>query len=243
MRDDEYARISSHVYQPDGPFLDDWNVTVYNSSNKNGLALASFVNAQRHQCVISVRGTVLQLSRLGILNNIFTDLRLLLTKHTIDIFDSARLLVFHDEPIFIPDLDSIPYAVSFTGHSLGAALAESFACAVQGYAVTFDSPGTKEILNNDPYCQENINKGYKPGEHVLTYLGTYANLINTANPQFGNIIYLKQFGISGGTRSADFYYINSSATCVFLAACIFANIVSKKVFKRVLWFSIGFHIK
>ncbi|CAF1343144.1 unnamed protein product, partial [Rotaria sordida] len=111
--------------------------------------------------------------------------RLLFTNQAIDTFDSARLLLFHDEPLYIPRRDSIPYIISFTGHSLGAALAESFACVYNAYAVTFDSPGTKHILENDPSCRKNIELGYNPKEHIHTYLGAYANLVNVANPQFG----------------------------------------------------------
>ncbi|CAF1484966.1 unnamed protein product, partial [Rotaria sordida] len=216
--------MSSHVYQPTEPFLDDWHVIRYDLPNKNGLALAIYINPERHQCVISIRGTDLTSS---FLNNPITDLRLLFTNQAIDTFDSARLLLFHDEPLYIPRRDSIPYIISFTGHSLGAALAESFACVYNAYAVTFDSPGTKHILENDPSCRTNIELGYNPKEHIHTYLGAYANLVNVANPQFGQVIYLKRFGTDNDNESAYFFYIYSSAASVYLATCIFSNIINK----------------
>ncbi|CAF3581112.1 unnamed protein product, partial [Rotaria sp. Silwood1] len=216
--------MSSHVYQPTEPFLDDWHVIRYDLPNKNGLALAVYINPERHQCVISIRGTDLTSS---FLNNPITDLRLLFTNQAIDTFDSARLLLFHDQPLHIPRRDSIPYVISFTGHSLGAALAESFACVYNAYAVTFDSPGTKHILENDPSCRTNIELGYNSKERIHTYLGAYANLVNVANSQFGQVMYLKRFGSNNDNDSAHFFYIYSSAASVYLAACIFANIIDK----------------
>ncbi|CAF2798031.1 unnamed protein product [Rotaria sp. Silwood2] len=216
--------MSSHVYQPTEPFLDDWHVIRYDLPNKNGLALVVYINPERHQCVISIRGTDLTSS---FLNNPITDLRLLFTNQAIDTFDSARLLLFHDEPLHIPRRDSIPYVISFTGHSLGAALAESFACVYNAYAVTFDSPGTKHILQNDPSCRINIELGYNPKEHIHTYLGAYANLVNVANPQSGQVMYLKRFGTDNDNESAQLFYIYSSAASVYLATCIFANIIDK----------------
>ncbi|CAF1044369.1 unnamed protein product [Rotaria sordida] len=78
--------------------------------------------------------------------------------------------------------DLIPIVISFTGHSLGAALAESLACIYHTHAVTFDSPGTKHILSNDPSCQTNIDLGYNPKTSIHTYLGPHANLIHVARP-------------------------------------------------------------
>ena len=236
----EYVMMSCHVYQPSEPFIHGWHVKQYNLSNKNGLSLATYINRERHQCVISIRGTDLTSS---FFNNPITNLRLLFTNQAIDTFDSARLLLFYGKLLNIQDEDSIPYVISFTGHSLGGALAESFACVYKGYAVTFDSPGTKHILYNDPSCRSNIELGYNLKEHIHTYLGTYANLINVANPQSGRVTYLKQFGIGNDTRTNEFFYIYSSSAGVYMAACIFVNIIDKNMFKLGLWFTIGYFIQ
>ncbi|CAF1516408.1 unnamed protein product [Adineta ricciae] len=236
----EYVRMSSHVYQPEDPFLPGWHVRKLDFPNRNGLFLAAYINAERHQCVISARGTDLTK---GFLFNPITDLRLLFTNQAIDTFDSARTMLFHDGTLHLPYSNDSSYVISFTGHSLGAALAESLACTYKGYAVTFDSPGTRHILHNDPSCEKNIEDGYNVTEHVHTYLGTYANIINVANPQSGQVIYLKHFGAGDDPRSNEFFYIYSSAAGVYIAACIFANIVDKSMFQLGLWFTIGFFIK
>ncbi|UJR17875.1 hypothetical protein I4U23_004774 [Adineta vaga] len=236
----EYVQMSSHVYQPNEPFLDGWYVKQYNLPNKNGLSLTAYINPERHQCVISIRGTDLTSS---FFDNPITDLRLLFTNQAIDTFDSARLLLFHDKFLHIPRKNGNPYVISFTGHSLGAAIAESFACAYKAYAVTFDSPGTKHILENDPSCRTNIEVGYNLTEHIHIYLGAYANLINIANPQSGRVIYLKQFGTGNDTRPAKFFYIQSPAAGVYMAACIFANIIDKNMFRLGLWFTIGYFLQ
>ncbi|CAF4037050.1 unnamed protein product [Adineta steineri] len=206
----EYAMMSYHVYEPSGQFLDGWNVTVYNPPNKNDLVLAAYVNVARHQCVISIRGTVLTGS---VFYNLLTDLRLFFTNQAIDIYDAARAEV-HDALISIPGLGPTSYDISFTGHSLGAALAESFACTYQAYAVTFDSPGTERILNNDPDCQKNIRNGYQPQERIRTYLGTYANIINVANPQSGNAY--KEQSIKGTLWPTFFEHLTEHASQQFL---------------------------
>ncbi|CAF1228394.1 unnamed protein product [Adineta steineri] len=235
----EYAMMSLHVYEPNKPFLHDWYVTDHNPPHKNGLAFAIYMNTKRHQLVVSLRGTIVTTNSSSILDNILTDIRLFLSDQNIDTFDAARLSLFDDESIIIPHLDSLTYSVSFTGHSLGAALAECLACHYQAYAITFDSPGTSRILNNDPICQRNIKKdGYEPEKKIRTYLGNYANVINAANPQFGDVMYLKQFGIHHDTSPNEFYYIHSSAESIFLAACLFMNTAKKHIFKLGLWFSI-----
>ncbi|CAF1381306.1 unnamed protein product [Adineta steineri] len=228
----EYAMMSSHVYEPNKLFLHDWYVINHNPPHKNGLAFAIYMNTKRHQLVVSIRGTIVTTSLSSILDNILTDIRLFLSTQNIDTFDTARLLLFSDESLTIPHPDSHKYSVSFTGHSLGAALAECFACYYQAYAITFDSPGTSRILNNDPICQRNIKKeGYEPEKKIRTYLGNYVNVINAANPQFGGVMYLKQFGVDHDTDLNEFYYIKSSAASIFLAACLFMTTAHKRVFE------------
>ncbi len=234
----EYAKMSSHAYHPHEKFLHGWKVFPSNISNRNGLAYTAYYNAERHQYVIAIRGVQLAL---GYFFNLITYKRLFFTDQIIDTLDSARMSIFHDNSLHIPSNDPIPTVISFTGHSLGAALAESLACIYHAHAVTFDSPGTKHILSNDPTCQKNIDLGYNSKVFIHTYLSPHANLINVARPQFGRVMYLTQFG--NDYEPDRYYYISCPATCIFVAAWIFTNIINKKSFQIGLWLTIMYYIQ
>ncbi len=83
------------------------------------------------------------------------------------------------------------YKVSFTGHSLGAFLAELsvFYCKLQGFnnvnAVTFESPGSKESLEK---LQSNLQDHAIDLNNldIISYV-TYPNLINTYNHHVGTM--------------------------------------------------------
>lgn len=55
-------------------------------------------------------------------------------------------------------------------------------------------------------AKTNIRNGYRPQKRIRTYLGTYANRINVANPQFGEVFYLKQFGVKNNNSPDEFFY-------------------------------------
>ncbi|MEQ9115646.1 MAG: hypothetical protein RLN62_02510 [Rickettsiales bacterium] len=75
--------------------------------------------------------------------------------------------------------------VAFTGHSLGAALAEMLSAKYQYPAVTFESPGVKKILKNNPdeFTAEDI---IYADDNVVTY-NAAPNLVNTMSEHVGEV--------------------------------------------------------
>ena len=73
--------------------------------------------------------------------------------------------------------------MSFTGHSLGAVLAELCALEVNSSAVTFESPGTRPMAQSlfglDDHSLDNAS--------IVCY-NAAPNAINTTNPHLGKII-------------------------------------------------------
>lgn len=74
------------------------------------------------------------------------------------------------------------YHISFTGHSLGACIAEVVAARFGCLAVTFDSPGTLGLINKDPF---NSHKELAK-ELILSFLSA-PNLINCCNQHAGRL--------------------------------------------------------
>lgn len=74
------------------------------------------------------------------------------------------------------------YQVTHTGHSLGGALADLHAAGNGQHAITFDNPGTREIL-------ENLNQDYDKTKHISYQ--SHANLINQTNTPAGFSINMK----------------------------------------------------
>jgi WXG100 family type VII secretion target len=122
-----------------------------------------------------------------------------------DLDDDAQLALegapdqFHESQTFVRSVMSqiqagpySEYSVSHTGHSLGAVLADLHAAQYGQQAVTFDNPGSKEILNNLGVLYNH--------EHHISYQ-SHANLINTTNTPAGYAVHMQlnstsdQFGI------------------------------------------------
>jgi len=79
------------------------------------------------------------------------------------------------------------YQITYTGHSLGAALAEISAAYDSTSAVTFDSPGTVSIMNT--MVQNGVLSEtalISIDSNVITY-NTAPNLINTLNSHVGKL--------------------------------------------------------
>jgi len=71
------------------------------------------------------------------------------------------------------------YTISFTGHSLGAIIAEICAGRYQCKAVTFDSPGCKSLFERPEYAYLGYELARK---NIVTYLSA-PNTVNTLHPQ------------------------------------------------------------
>jgi hypothetical protein len=90
--------------------------------------------------------------------------------------------------------DKQGYRLSFTGHSLGAFLAELSVFYVHNHfhfpdvnAVTFESPGSKESLKK---MQSNLKPIILEQLDIVGYV-SYPNLINTCNKHVGTLYYIK----------------------------------------------------
>jgi hypothetical protein len=81
-------------------------------------------------------------------------------------------------------IDFDGYKCSYTGHSLGAILAEVMAWQNnKSKAVTFESPGTKKFIENLEKGNVFNFKGFK----ITSYLSA-PNVVNTAKPHVGTLI-------------------------------------------------------
>ena len=72
------------------------------------------------------------------------------------------------------------FTVSYTGHSLGAVLAELSAAQDRLTAVTFDSPGSLSIMQMHP------EYGFNPNVPIVSYLA-HPNIVNTINSHAGTL--------------------------------------------------------
>jgi hypothetical protein len=133
---------------------------------------------------------------LGIGNPLRDGMRMLgINRDGNDLDDDAQLAFegtpdqFHESQRFVrsvmSQMGSGPYAdykVSHTGHSLGAVLADLHAAQHGQQAVTFDNPGSKEILNN-------LGVLYNHEQHISYQ--SHPNLINTTNTPAGYAIHIQ----------------------------------------------------
>lgn len=133
---------------------------------------------------------------LGIGNPLRDGMRLLgINSDGNDLDDDAQLALegapdqFHESQGFVrsvmSQVQSGPYAdyhVSHTGHSLGAVLADLHAAQHGQQAVTFDNPGSNEILNN-------LQILYDHNQHISYQ--SHPNLINTTNTPAGYAVQIQ----------------------------------------------------
>ncbi len=130
---------------------------------------------------------------LGIGNPLRDGMRLLgINSDGNDLDDDAQLALegapdqFHESQSFVRSVMSqvqggpySEYKVSHTGHSLGAVLADLHAAQYGQHAVTFDNPGSKEILDN-------LGALYNHENHISYQ--SHANLVNSTNTPAGYAI-------------------------------------------------------
>lgn len=134
----DFALMSAFAYETDygekklSTELPDWSIVSTYSNNQSGLAIVIYSNTDER--VISVRGT-------ANLENIYDNLRLIADK-------APLIFVEAHEYLQSIQLGSTPYKNYFTGHSLGALVAEFLACKFFSPATTFEGPGSKQWLKN-----------------------------------------------------------------------------------------------
>ncbi len=175
--------------------LKNWKVEkVYPDTQVSGYYAAIYINHTTHQVVLAIRGT-----EGGVMDTISS----LLQKNSdwktnfeeilgnqIVVGQQARNLQATEEAIEIAK--NAGYRLSFTGHSLGAWLAELSAFYSYAFceyydikAVTFDSPGTLPMM--EKLQSNNINDRVKLEDlDIVTYLA-HPNPANCCNSHVGRV--------------------------------------------------------
>jgi hypothetical protein len=178
-----YALLSNHVYQDlqeedKLPEDEDWEV-VSTKSGTSGYFGALYYNRKDNHYVLSHRGTANLAGWIEDFKGIYLS-NISPQKH--------EAFVFVKEAV--DRAKQSKAGLSFTGHSLGAFLAELsvFYCHndfdyPHVNAVTFESPGTKERLE-EMMSQIPAEELYLTELDIVGYL-SYANLINTCNSRLG----------------------------------------------------------
>jgi hypothetical protein len=205
--DGETKDINGSTPSAGGLFQTGWNnwfiEECYYPSNERGLGLVLYRNDQDKEFVLAFRGTDPNFCIKTTLFNILTDLGLA-SNHMPDIVGFALIKVkelINNIKLKYPDYD-----IFSTGHSQGAVLAEITACKFKLGAVTFESPGCKHIVDNDPDCQANITDpvdSYIPYEKITCYLSA-PNAINTYKPHIGKLIRIYIDHVKEGYTSWNF---------------------------------------
>lgn len=175
-----YALLSRAVYEPGGGQPPaSWSILTTTDEYElslDGYFAAAYVN-QQGQMVIAQRGTD-GLDDIG--NNFLISLEAV----------PAQVLyagIFIDECLEeyiarFPQQDP-KMATTFTGHSLGAVIAEVVAHEFQLPAVTFDSPGSRQII-----IDKTVNgKPLVPNNSLVTTYQSGPNYINRVNAHVGTI--------------------------------------------------------
>lgn len=193
-----YAVFSQQVYTNAGGTLTEkmqqegWEIykTDYNPQNFK-FAVAAYINKKSKEVVVAFRGTIISFE------NLVTDL-FLFSNHYPNTFGYAKLFIKElleklvVENILINGIseddveDKQYFNLSFTGHSLGSIFAEILACQLGLKAVTFESPGSKHIIDDDADSLQQIAQGYSPHTNIDCYLSA-PNAINTFKLHVGRL--------------------------------------------------------
>ena len=187
--DYEYAVLSEYVYSniKKGEVIkiklgEEWEWEVIDTRNgKNNYFGAIYKNNKRRQLVLAHIGT-------QSLGNILEDFQVMVLKLISPQQEEANK--YTKEAIELAKNEG--FRLSFTGHSLGALLAELsvYWCHNQYWsfdvnAVTFESPGSKDIIDKRllPNLNNNIDQEMLD---IVEYL-SYPNLINTWGYHIGTV--------------------------------------------------------
>ncbi|KAJ3423841.1 tetratricopeptide repeat protein [Anaeramoeba flamelloides] len=177
------------------PSLSKHNWIVFKTyKGKKGYFGVAFLNEQTRQVVISNRGTVPTK-----IQTVLTDLegivfnRITEQQREADKFVRNVIQELLEEKNIYLSSSLKDFQLSFTGHSLGAWIAEktciSFRNGHHAIAITFDSPGSFTMLKNlqttNIYSDMSFQRE-SPRIFIRTYLSA-PNLINTCNPHFGEV--------------------------------------------------------
>lgn len=183
----DYALMSLDVYQnpTDNVVLpSNWSPLLHSPGylNNDGYYGIAYINLNSKKLVIAHRGT-------DDLYDVDDDAALFLQSATSQFVDSVQPFIQQVKSFLTDHADAYGtgYQLSFTGHSLGAALAELSVAQENVPGVTFDSPGTLPIINNmlgDGLLPTNALQA--ADTNIITY-NAAPNLVNTLNVHIGTI--------------------------------------------------------
>lgn len=147
------------------------------SYSRDGFFAVAYVNHQKREVVVAHKGSHNK-------EDIITDINLVINQVDRQ-FICAKKFAEQLMRQLKADPVTANYGVTFTGHSLGAAEAEYVAYKCRSRAVTFESPGSLEIIQTlernpaiDPRAIDSISYLSRP------------NLINTAKTHVGTVLRL-----------------------------------------------------
>lgn len=159
--------------------LPDWRLLEISPLSDTGTKCLAFINEVLNKIVIAVRGS-------HVLENWITNFTALAPGLPPACYREIKIFTnrFREMEIFRG------YDFTFTGHSLGAYLAELYVCEHGGDAVTFESPGCREIA-------ETLGFDFSRAR-ILTYLSS-PNVVNTLYAHIGEIrrVYIHHTDIHG----------------------------------------------
>lgn len=170
----EHVFFSQQVYEKDGgELMGGWHTKIssdkYNLSQEGYFGCA-YIKFNTRQIIVAHRGT-------NGSHNFWSDLKIFF-QNSPSAHQHAKLFV---DKI---TLRHPAYTISQTGHSLGAIHAELCALEFKHPAVTFESPGTKKIIENHWNTKITI-----PFQNIINYLGD-KNDCNSVGDHIGRILYV-----------------------------------------------------
>lgn len=134
-----------------------------------------YVNQESKKIVIGVQGTRWEdnTNHLPNFTNILDDINIFLQKIPMQLFNIATLIIkgIHQK---YPGFE-----ISYTGYSLGAAVASILAAHAGAEAVVFDSPGVQQMFEKYPYS----NLDSASTNRITIYQAAFPNLVNQYGTQ------------------------------------------------------------
>ena len=197
-----YAALSLEVYNdqddnkylPPGRLPEGWDILT--SSNdigvpkpiRDGIVAKSYFNAKSEAVIFAIQGTnIAGFNAIKSLHDIINDWGLFQNKVPNELSLVEQYWNYTRDFICDPANNITVQYVMLTGHSLGAALAELASAKLKFSSVTFDSPGTKEILEKNKELFTNYEEALNfVNDNVITY-NAVPDIINTMAEHVGTV--------------------------------------------------------
>lgn len=180
-----YAVLSNNIYNNSKEMKalpSEWKLVSSSTLGDQNFYAASYINESQKKIIIAFRGTV------TLENKVQEDIAIFLNK--IPPLFMSRAIPFVDTVIASTARQYTGFDVSFTGHSLGAILAELCAAKYTRSAVTFESLGTREMID-DMARKDQLPRDapIKVEKNIFSYQAAIS-LINRINGYLGTRIRL-----------------------------------------------------